>query len=152
VALPEAAPADLEGKLQRAELLGHHAGHLGLPAPAAPPPHVPGPNLAITPGAGAVQRLQHGAIGTMIHHAPPAAADPVIDGVNKGFYPARAVLDSRRGGLLEKGGETYDWDFPALAQRIADMRERTGVPPESFPIVINANRMVSPGLEAVPKE
>jgi hypothetical protein len=88
----------------------------------------------------------------MIHHAPPAEADPVIDGVNKAFYPARDILDSRRGGLRDKGGETHDWDFAGLAQRIADMRERTGLPPESFPIVVNANRMVSPGREGAPKE
>lgn len=147
-----AEPEELERRVERAEVLGHHAGRLGLPAPPPTLPAPPAAPLAVTPGADSVQRLTHGAIGTMIHHAPPEDPSPGIDGVNKAFYPRQSILDSRRGGIRPKEGPTHAWDFAGLAQRIADMRERTGLPPKSFPIVVNANRMVSPGLESAPKE
>ncbi|HEY8022070.1 MAG TPA: hypothetical protein VIH93_13280 [Thermoanaerobaculia bacterium] len=133
----------MDRRLQRALRLGHRPPPVGLPEAPRPTPIPPGPPV--------VQR-NHAAIGTMIHHAPPPEPDPAIDPVNKGFYGARAILDSRRGGLKEKSGGIYDWDFAGLAQRIADMRERTGLPARSFPIVVNANRMISPGLEDAPKE
>jgi len=123
-------------------------------SPFAPRPFAEArPSPPVSRSAGHVlQRKDHTLVGTMLHHAPQALGDTTIDDVNKNYYNSQAVLDSRRGALREPNEGTFDWDFQGLAAKIVTMRQGTGLPPGQFPVVVNANWMVSPGHEEKPIE
>ncbi len=121
----------------QAMLAGASSANGGAAAPPAP-----------LGGQPTVQLQSHGLVGTMIHHAPPAQDLPAIDQVNRQFY---TVLSSRRGEIQKNSTDEYEWDFATLASKLARMRKKTGLKPGLFPIIINANRMVSPGDERSPR-
>jgi hypothetical protein len=98
-----------------------------------------------------IQCYRHALMGTMIHHAQPKEIPGEIDQVNAQFYRRNEVLDSRRGEIKEHPGETYEWDFENLLQKISSMRKQTPLQPGMFPIVINANTMIAPGINKGPK-
>lgn len=100
----------------------------------------------------AIQCQKHAFIGTMIHHAPPAENDQVIDEAIKVYYTENDVIASHRGEIKAKGAGSYEWGFNELTDKIVAMRAKAQLQPNDFPVIINANRMISPGEEKGPQE
>lgn len=101
-----------------------------------------------------IQRARHAVVGTMIHHAPRGnQPGPIAQEIWNEFVRSGHVA-TNRGRMRPSSNATYDWrgNFDDLATKLDAIRAKAGFDAQSFPIFINANQMVSPGLEAQPAD